>query len=212
MANVLAGWTGPGISLRRLVGPSPGFQHSCQRRFRSWFGSSQERTRTFAPSRNNVRVSSKAIRLIIFSFFVSGGRRDSALIHRGHSGRGRAPARSEAGAYQAAEQPGNSSYGPSREMERSTMRMLVSIKEHEGLWGVYKDGVQVFSGEYSEVENWLDLVENSSQGPAPGQQGVSEPDKTRTPRVRPGRQRRTTTCFRHITASPAPSIRRTSTT
>jgi len=44
--------------------------------------------------------------------------------------------------------------------------MLPYVEPNEGLWLVYEDGVQVFSGEYHQVESWLDLAENSTRSVA----------------------------------------------
>ena len=42
--------------------------------------------------------------------------------------------------------------------------MAFTIEPHEGRWVVLHDGVPVFSGDYGQVEDWLDQAENSASG------------------------------------------------
>jgi hypothetical protein len=42
--------------------------------------------------------------------------------------------------------------------------MAFTIEPHEGRWLVLQDGVPVFSGDYRQVEDWLDQAENSASG------------------------------------------------
>ena len=40
--------------------------------------------------------------------------------------------------------------------------MSLSIKPDRGLWIVYRENEEVFSGRFSQVEDWLDSAENRS--------------------------------------------------
>jgi len=58
--------------------------------------------------------------------------------------------------------------------------MALTIEPHEGRWVVLQDGVPVFSGDYRQVEDWLDQAENS----ASGEQQADEPAEASGPMLR----------------------------
>jgi hypothetical protein len=45
--------------------------------------------------------------------------------------------------------------------------MSLNVQLHGPLWCVYHDGEEVFSGDYRDVEEWLDHAEISPKYPAP---------------------------------------------
>ena len=51
--------------------------------------------------------------------------------------------------------------------------MAFTIEPHEGRWVVLQDGMPVFSGDYGQVEDWLDKAENN----ASGEQQAEDPTK-----------------------------------